>query len=182
MPRWVLRYVGNKTFDFLSKKRIFCPKTTKFGIFGQFGPGHAGLFSALLWVHWWLWRAGCISQGTYLLYDFVLLVNFLGHPVYDAHTSRLFSGQPTILHYFFCFLGCLLKENKVLSWMLSFICLVLYFLWAYFTKFTNSGMYVFSPRKHFKPLLCNLTHRMILFNSGLQKLCNPAIPDGRGVS
>ena len=30
------------------KKRIFCPKTTKFGIFGQFGPGHAGLFSALL--------------------------------------------------------------------------------------------------------------------------------------
>ena len=30
------------------KKRIFCPKTTKFGIFGQFGPGHAGLFNALL--------------------------------------------------------------------------------------------------------------------------------------
>ena len=34
------------------KKRIFCPKTTKFGpkigIFGQFGPGHAGLFGALL--------------------------------------------------------------------------------------------------------------------------------------
>ena len=50
------------------KKRIFCPKTTKFGIFGQFGPGHAGLFNALLWVGWWLWRAGCISQDTYLLY------------------------------------------------------------------------------------------------------------------
>ena len=66
--------------------------------------------------------------------------------------------------------------------MLSFICLVLYLRWAYFTKFTNPRMYVFSPRKHFKPLLCNLTHRMILFNSGLQKLCNPAIPDGRGVS
>ena len=34
------------------KKRIFCPKTTKFGpnfgIFGEFGPGHAGLFDALL--------------------------------------------------------------------------------------------------------------------------------------
>ena len=30
------------------KKRIFCPKTTKIGIFGQFGPGHAGLFGALL--------------------------------------------------------------------------------------------------------------------------------------
>ena len=49
--------------------RIFCPKTTKFGIFGQFGPGHAGLFNALLWVGWWLWRAGCISQDTYLLYN-----------------------------------------------------------------------------------------------------------------
>ena len=31
VPRWVFRYVGNKTFDFSSKKRIFCPKTTKFG-------------------------------------------------------------------------------------------------------------------------------------------------------
>jgi len=40
--------VGNKTFDFSSKKKDFCPKTTKFGIFGQFGPGHAGLFGALL--------------------------------------------------------------------------------------------------------------------------------------
>ena len=38
-------------------------------IFGQFGPGHAGLFNALLWVGWWMWRAGCISQDTYLLYN-----------------------------------------------------------------------------------------------------------------
>ena len=34
------------------KKRIFCPKNDqiwpKIGIFGQFGPGHVGLFSALL--------------------------------------------------------------------------------------------------------------------------------------
>ena len=45
VPRWVFRYVGNKTFDFSSKKkRIFCPKTTKFGpklaflfIAGSFG-------------------------------------------------------------------------------------------------------------------------------------------------
>ena len=39
------------------KKRIFCPKTTKFGIFGQFGPGHAGLFGALLVV---------VAHGLYL--------------------------------------------------------------------------------------------------------------------
>ena len=31
VPMWVFRYVGNKTFDFSSKKRIFRPKTTKFG-------------------------------------------------------------------------------------------------------------------------------------------------------
>ena len=52
VPRWVFRYVGNKTFDFSSKKKDFLPKNDqiwpKTGIFGQFGPGHAGLFGALL--------------------------------------------------------------------------------------------------------------------------------------
>ena len=52
VPRWVFRYVGNKTFDFSSKKKDFLPKNdqiwTKIGIFGQFGPGHAGSFGALL--------------------------------------------------------------------------------------------------------------------------------------
>jgi hypothetical protein len=73
VPWWVFRYVGNKTFDFSSKKKDFLPKNDqilpKIGIFGRFGPGHAGFFGALLWVGWWLWRAGCISQDTYLLYD-----------------------------------------------------------------------------------------------------------------
>ena len=41
---------------------IFCPKTTKIGIFGHLVPGLNGSFG------WWLWRAGCISQDTYLLY------------------------------------------------------------------------------------------------------------------
>ena len=30
VPRWVFRYVGNKAYDFSSKKRIFCSKMTKF--------------------------------------------------------------------------------------------------------------------------------------------------------
>ena len=51
VPRWVFRYVGNKTFDFSSEKKDFLPKNNqirlKIGIFGQFGPGHAGLFNAL---------------------------------------------------------------------------------------------------------------------------------------
>merc|ERR1712223_798613 len=55
VPRLVFCYVGNKTFDFSSKKKDFLPKNDqiwpKIGIFGQFGPGRAGLFGALL-VGW----------------------------------------------------------------------------------------------------------------------------------
>ena len=68
--------MGNKTFDLSSKKKDFCPKTTKFGPklaflvnLGQ------GMHLVPCWcVGWWLWRAGCISQDTYLLYNIVLLV------------------------------------------------------------------------------------------------------------
>ena len=65
VPRWVFRYVGNKTFDFSSKKKDFLPKNDqiwpKIGIFGQFGPGHAGLFSALL-----VGRLVVVARGLYL--------------------------------------------------------------------------------------------------------------------
>ena len=43
------------------KKRIFGTKTTKFGSFGQFGPGHAGLFGALL-----MGRLAVVARGLYL--------------------------------------------------------------------------------------------------------------------
>ena len=57
--------MGNKTYDSSSKKKDFLPQNDKIwpklGIFGQFGPGHAGLFGALLAgrlvvadLHWWL--------------------------------------------------------------------------------------------------------------------------------
>ena len=62
VPRWVFRYVGNKTFDFSSKKKNFLPKNDqiwpKTGIFGQFGPG---LFSALL-----MGRLVVLARGLYL--------------------------------------------------------------------------------------------------------------------
>ena len=55
------------------KKRIFCPKTTKFGPILAFlvNLGQAmQAYSVPCWlVGWWLWRAGCISQDTYLLYS-----------------------------------------------------------------------------------------------------------------
>ena len=54
------------------KIRFFCPRTTKFGpklafvfILGQAMPAH---LVPCWWVGWWLWRAGSISQDTYLLY------------------------------------------------------------------------------------------------------------------
>ena len=63
---WVgFRYVGNKTFDFSSKKKDFLPKNDqiwpKIGIFGQFGPGHAGLFGALF-----VGRLVVVARGLYL--------------------------------------------------------------------------------------------------------------------
>ena len=57
--------LGNKTFDFSCKKKDFLPKNNqiwpKTGIFGQFGPGHAGLFSALL-----VGRLVVVARGLYL--------------------------------------------------------------------------------------------------------------------
>ena len=57
--------LGNKTFDFSCKKKDSLPKNDqiwpKTGIFGQFGPGHAGLFSALL-----VGRLVVVARGLYL--------------------------------------------------------------------------------------------------------------------
>ena len=54
------------------KKRIFCPKTTKFGpklaFLVNLGQAMQVYSVPCWWVGWWLWRAGCISQDTYLLY------------------------------------------------------------------------------------------------------------------
>ena len=54
--------MDNKTFDFSSKKRIFCPKTTKFGpklaFLVNLGQAMQAYSSPCWWVGWWLWRAG----------------------------------------------------------------------------------------------------------------------------
>ena len=65
VPGWVFRYVGNKAFDFSSKKMDFLPKNDqiwpKIVFFGQFGPCHAGLFDALL-----VGRLVVVARGLYL--------------------------------------------------------------------------------------------------------------------
>ena len=48
-----------------------------------------------LWVGWWLWRAGCISQDTYFFYDnWFIDVQALGHPL-PMGTSRQVRGGKT---------------------------------------------------------------------------------------
>ena len=65
------------------KKRIFCPKNDqigpKIGIFGQFGPGHAGFFGPLL-----VGRLVVGARGLYLArHLFTLLTS-------KAHLFRIF--------------------------------------------------------------------------------------------
>ena len=65
VPRWVFRYVGNKTYDSSSKKKDFLPQNDKIwpklGIFGWYGPGHAGFFGALL-----VGQLAVVARGLYL--------------------------------------------------------------------------------------------------------------------
>ena len=60
VPRWVFRYVGNKTFDLSSKKKDFCPKKNKFSLKLAF-LSIAGSFGALL-VGWMV----VVARGLYL--------------------------------------------------------------------------------------------------------------------
>ena len=50
----------------LAQKR---PKLAFWVILGQALPAH---LVPCWWVGWWLWRAGCITQDTYLLCTFLL--------------------------------------------------------------------------------------------------------------
>ena len=66
--------MGNKNIDFSSKKKDFLPKNDqiwpKIGNFGQYGPGHGGLFNALL-VGWLV----VVARGLYLArHLFTLLI------------------------------------------------------------------------------------------------------------
>ena len=72
MPRWVFCYVGNKTFDFSSRNKDFLPKNDqiwpKLAFLVNLGQAMQAYSVPCWWIGWWLWRAGCISQDTYLLY------------------------------------------------------------------------------------------------------------------
>ena len=70
-PMWT-RWLGGFSVMWVTKllisqvkKRIFCPKLAFLVNFGQAMQAYS---VPCCWVSWWLWRAGCISQDTYLLY------------------------------------------------------------------------------------------------------------------
>ena len=91
VPRLVFCYVGNKTYDFSSKKKDFLPKNdqiwSKIGILVNLGQAMQAYSVPCLWVGWWLWRAGCISQDTYLLYN-ISRPDYIFIP-HDAHIEYL---------------------------------------------------------------------------------------------
>ena len=70
MPRWVSRFVGNKTLDISSKKSIFCPKTIKFGPKLAFLL-IAGSFDALL-GGWLVVVAQAVSRKTPIYFIIVI--------------------------------------------------------------------------------------------------------------
>ena len=116
VPGWVFRYVGNKTFDFSSKKKDFLPKNDqiwpKIGIFGQFGSGHAGLFSALL-----VGRLVVVARRLYLarhlftLYILYMLYYFLTFTgTFSRCTMRGCRSRPILVY------NCILRSNSLLQY------------------------------------------------------------------
>ena len=93
VPRWVFRYVGNKTFDFSRKNQDFCPKLAFLFILGQALLDH---LVPCWWIGWWLWRAGWISQDT--LY-FILAIS--GDFLYKAKTNFFRNRFPSADHLIF---------------------------------------------------------------------------------
>ena len=75
-PMWT-RCLGGFSIMWVTKLLI---SPVKKGFFAQFGPKlvfFCPLQAHLVpswWVGWWLWRAGCISQDTYLLYIYHLII------------------------------------------------------------------------------------------------------------
>ena len=78
--RWFFRYVSFGPFHSMPNQKtmqtgFLAPKRPNLARNWHFWSTWArpfSLFNALLWVGWWLWRAGCITQDTYLLHDIII--------------------------------------------------------------------------------------------------------------
>ena len=82
VPRWVFRYVGNKTFDFSSKKKDFSQKRPNLAQNWHFCPLLAHLVPCW-WIGLWLWR------GLYLVLARHLFTLFIwAMPTQNQHISK----------------------------------------------------------------------------------------------
>ena len=79
-PRWVFRNVGNKTFDFSSKKGFFAQKRPNLARNWHFCPLLAHLVPCW-WVGWWLWR------GLYLARHLFTLSYSITYHTYDIYLT-----------------------------------------------------------------------------------------------
>ena len=89
-------FLGKKFFFLLEE--YYCSKTTKFGIFGQFGPGHAGLFGALL-----VGRLVVVARGLYLarhLFTLCINVNFFKSNAFCFLSMPCIVKAPTLWKWF----------------------------------------------------------------------------------
>ena len=130
-------------------KRIFCPKTIKFGPKLAFlvNLGQAmQAYSVPRWlVNWWLWRAGCISQDTYLLYTIqnwhfrcVIQVAFQMYSTFSKNLASFLQVEQTCfpvcrfsleVDFFFCalqrptllFIGDPLLCSTLLTFSVTFV-------------------------------------------------------------
>ena len=83
------------------KKWILGPKTAKFGpklaFLVNLGRAMQAYLVPFWWVGWWLWRAGRISQDTYLLYQIfvIFLVYYISWCItFDYLLSTASASQP----------------------------------------------------------------------------------------
>ena len=77
----------------------FCPKLAFLVILGQAVPTP---MVPCWWFGWWLWRAGCISQETYLLLSIILiLINKSPFHISSMFVHHLHNLLPTVFHLVF---------------------------------------------------------------------------------
>ena len=131
------------------KKRIFCPKTTKFGqklaFLVNLGQAMQVFSVPCWWVSWWLWRVGCISQDTYLLYGYHLSVkewNFpKGSDTYHGFSASYifnisFLGGSHLVHRTVLFI-------KVVALIAVIVAIILFALIIFFLFQTHSSPCLF---------------------------------------
>ena len=110
---------------FLAQKRPFGPK---YAFLGSYRP------CWFIWcpVGWWLWRAGCISQDTYLLY---VIFSFQHFPLPVPSCSPKFFCQRYLIphrsenRYCYC-LMLLLMLLLLCDFRREFVWLSGYFMWC----------------------------------------------------